>query len=378
MATPDEGAPLQVHTTKAPGVAPRHLQAWVMGGLAVAMVLVIAFSSRTPARPPKPDFPQDVGSTPPSTPQINQYKEALDREAQRLREAQERLKAEEEALQPLRDSVVSELPPTSAYGGDPAPAPERNWMDVDVEKRGYASRYASNVAVSKRDRPAADHPPVAALETSVPPTKSVEASPPPGPRYRVPQGTVIETVLVNRLDSSFSGPVDTLVTTNVYSPDRMKILIPKGSRILGAVARVDALNQQRLAVTFDHLEFPNGESVSLQDLPGLSQVGETGLLDKVNHHYGQIFGVSLAIGAIAGLSQANTNYGAPASTADVYRQGVSNSLAQSSMQILDRFLNVLPTFTVREGTRIKVFLTADLQLPAYGNANQRPSTRREP
>jgi type IV secretion system protein VirB10 len=79
----------------------------------------------------------------------------------------------------------------------------------------------------------------------------------------------------------------------------------------------------------------------------------------------QIFGVSLAIGAIAGLSQSNTRYGLDESAADAYRQGVASSLSQSSLQILDRYLNVLPTFTIREGCRVKVYLSDDLLLPAY-------------
>jgi type IV secretion system protein VirB10 len=33
--------------------------------------------------------------------------------------------------------------------------------------------------------------------------------------------------------------------------------------------------------------------------------------------------------------------------------------------VLDRFLNLLPTVTIREGHRIKVYLTHDLDLPAY-------------
>jgi type IV secretion system protein VirB10 len=85
----------------------------------------------------------------------------------------------------------------------------------------------------------------------------------------------------------------------------------------------------------------------------------------VNHHYTQIFGASLAIGAIAGAERAGTNLGYGYSGLDAYREGVSNSLAQSSMRILDKFLNILPTFTVREGHRIKVYLSDDLLLPAY-------------
>ena len=33
--------------------------------------------------------------------------------------------------------------------------------------------------------------------------------------------------------------------------------------------------------------------------------------------------------------------------------------------MLDRFLNVLPTVTIREGHRIKIYLTSDLDLPPY-------------
>ena len=68
---------------------------------------------------------------------------------------------------------------------------------------------------------------------------------------------------------------------------------------------------------------------------------------------------------IAGLANLNTGYGLNTSTSDAYRQGVSSSLSQSSLHILDRYLNVLPTFTIREGHRIKVVLSDDLMLPAY-------------
>jgi hypothetical protein len=35
------------------------------------------------------------------------------------------------------------------------------------------------------------------------------------------------------------------------------------------------------------------------------------------------------------------------------------------MQVMNRFLNRLPTVTIREGHRVKVYLTSDLELPAY-------------
>jgi type IV secretory pathway VirB10-like protein len=41
---------------------------------------------------------------------------------------------------------------------------------------------------------------------------------------------------------------------------------------------------------------PDGYSVDLDQFHGLDQIGEEGLKDKVNNHYLQIFGASIALG----------------------------------------------------------------------------------
>jgi type IV secretion system protein VirB10 len=186
-----------------------------------------------------------------------------------------------------------------------------------------------------------------------------------GPKYRLFEGTVLETVLTNRLDGSFSGPVNCMTTTNVYSRDHQHMLVPQGSRVLGEVQKVNSFGQQRLAVFFHRVIMPDGYSLNLDQFHGLNQVGETGLRDQVNRHYLETFGISLAIGAIAGIEQAGASYGYNTGGVDAYRRGVSESLSQSALRILDRYLNILPTFTVREGHRIKIYLSDDLMLPAY-------------
>jgi len=176
---------------------------------------------------------------------------------------------------------------------------------------------------------------------------------------------VIETVLTNRLDGTFAGPVNCLVTTAVYAPDHQHLLIPAGARVLGDARPVTTFGQTRIAVVFHRVLLPNGARIDLETFHGLSQIGETGLRDEVDRHYAQIFGASLAVGAIAGLAQAQTSIGLDATALDVYRQGAAANLAQSSTRILDRFLNLLPTVTIREGHRIKVYVSSDLDVPAY-------------
>jgi type IV secretory pathway VirB10-like protein len=89
----------------------------------------------------------------------------------------------------------------------------------------------------------------------------------------------------------------------------------------------------------------------------------------VNNHYLRLFGVSLAIGAIGAVAESGTSGALTASGTDLLRQGFAQSMGQSSAQILDRFLNVLPTVSIREGHRVKVYLSGDLALPDYANHN---------
>lgn len=189
-----------------------------------------------------------------------------------------------------------------------------------------------------------------------------------GKLYRLFEGTVLECVLTNRLQGEFTGPVNVMVTTDAYSNNRQEMLIPQGTRILGEATRVGTLNQQRLAVAFHRLIMPDGFSWDLDKFKGLDQVGSTGLKDKVNNHYLQAFGFSLAVGAIAGLAQVgNSTSGFGYDPGVSIRNGMTQQLGQEATQILDRFLNQLPTITIREGHRVRVWLSNDLEIPAYAN-----------
>ena len=187
-----------------------------------------------------------------------------------------------------------------------------------------------------------------------------------GPLYRLSEDTVLECVLVNKLNNSFSGPVIAQVSTDAYSNNNQKLLIPVGTRVLGEVKKVEGLGDQRLALAFHRLLMPDLYPVSLDQFPGMNQQGETGLRNKVDHHYTQVFGTSIALGLLAGLSQIGNSYGYGDPAAE-YRAGFTQSLSQSAVRILDRYTTILPTFIVPEGNRLKIILTSDLELPAYQN-----------
>ena len=160
-----------------------------------------------------------------------------------------------------------------------------------------------------------------------------------------------------------------MLTSDVYLPGTRLVVMPQGSRVLGEASKVSAFGQQRLAVAFHRVIVPGLHEYSIpldSKPPALSQAGEGGLRGKVDNHYFSIFGASLAIGAIGGLAQiGNGQNGFGYDPTVQMRNGITTGMAQTSEHILDKFLQKLPGITIPEGTRTRILLTDDLQLPAY-------------
>jgi len=397
QATPPspENAPgLRDKRVRPEGVVPKQAQGYVVAGLAVLILMAVMFS-KNHAKP----APKETTSSPlAASTDMNQRKiqeleqdlSADQRQSQQQAAAQRTGTAASPAnitavSNPSRPGIAApatQLPP-------PATEPPRDPV-ADAEKAlAFKARFASNLvsADGGATRPSAEStgssdnaparsaslPQAAAAQPATSATDKkrapeVNANSAHGQPFVVFEGTTIDTVLVNRLDGEFAGPLKVMVTNPIYSQNRQHLLIPEGTFILGDVQKVASLGQKRLAVTFHRLLMPDGYSVDLDQFHGLDQAGSTGLKDKVNNHYVEIFGASIALGVIAGAAEAtNLNQGYNESGSEAYKSGIASSLSQSSANVLDRFINIPPTITIREGHRIKVYITQDMLLPAYEN-----------
>ena len=185
---------------------------------------------------------------------------------------------------------------------------------------------------------------------------------PPG-WERVYEGSFLEAVLVNQLNGDFPGPVLASVAVPFYSADRQRIVIPRGARVVGSASAVAGQDQARLAVGFHRLIFPDGRWVSLA-FRGLNQIGEGALKDHVNRHYLSMFASVGAVGIMSGLTLRGSN--PYAGGMEGVRAGAGQGLAQGATSILDRFLNRLPTITIRAGHRLRIWLTSDVLVPRPG------------
>lgn len=138
--------------------------------------------------------------------------------------------------------------------------------------------------------------------------------------------------------------------------------------MLGETKPVQAYGETRLAVAFNRLVLPDGRTYRLDQFMGLNEIGDAGLRDQVNQHYKSSFGASAAVGLLSGFAQFLGGAGLSRGGGDrtvIIAGGVSDATAQTTTQTMNRFLNRLPNITIREGHRVKVYLTSDLELPAY-------------
>jgi type IV secretion system protein VirB10 len=371
-------------------------------GLLLVVILANFFSPNTAPKNPVTAREQKRGAQTPTVQQVSDLKKSIedssrilqenldrDNEVASQRNQQKQTLAALQAADALRDTQQQRAMFEATHGMAASAGDGRQQAQLQHAELAYKSLFADN-RVTQTGQAVSFTPngtspkPSSEVVGPDPATESAKARPEgeqdrqhkrrpldfdpiAQPLYWLPEGTVIEAELTNRLDGDEPGPVNVMITNDVYKPGTRLVLIPQGARGLGEAREVSLLGQQRLAVAFHRILTPGlgGYGIPLDHPePGLAQAGEAGLHDKVNNHYATIFGAALAVGAIGGLAQIGNNV-ASLNTLSDFRNGVSASTAQSADRILDRFLNHMPTITIREGTRVKIILTDDLAVPAY-------------
>ena len=191
----------------------------------------------------------------------------------------------------------------------------------------------------------------------------------------VQAGTIIPAVMISGLNSDISGQVLAQVRENVYdSISGQHLLIPHGSKLVGQFSNQVAYGQNRIAVAWQRLIYPNGYSFSLKGIPGSDVAGFSGFYDQVDNHYWTIFGSSFVMGVItAGMQYSQNSTSSTSQIGGFYNPTIGQTapgslgqqLGQTGMMITQKQLNVAPTITVRQGYKFSIMMTADVELKKY-------------
>jgi type IV secretory pathway VirB10-like protein len=191
-------------------------------------------------------------------------------------------------------------------------------------------------------------------------------------KYQLQGGTIIQSSLITGIDTSQAGTIVAQIRQNVYDTVHGKyLLIPKGSKLLGEYdSRHIAYGQRRIAMWFNRIVLPNGNSILLGQPKGADLLGQAGVLGNVDNHWARIIGAAtistlLSIGAAVYGNQNANLANNQVSTKQSAAAGAANSFSEVGQQLTGKAMGIPPTITVDPGYQFTVTVNKDLLLEAY-------------
>lgn len=173
------------------------------------------------------------------------------------------------------------------------------------------------------------------------------------PSTTVPKGTVVQAVLESALDSTRGGFARGIVSRDVYSFDGSRVLIQRGSRILGEYKSDVSLGQSRILIQWQRLMRPDGVMIDLGS-PSADPLGRAGIKGSVNTHFFERFA-----GAILQSSlDVGVQLAARAASHDTVVVALPGGVQQTAQAVQPD--KIQPTVKVRQGTSVSVFVAQDL------------------
>lgn len=199
------------------------------------------------------------------------------------------------------------------------------------------------------------------------------------------RGTYIRCVLETRIITDIPGFTSCVVTEPVYSFTGRKLLLPKGSKVLGKYSQEP--NGPRAAVIWDRIITPTGIDVNMAS-PGVDNLGGAGHPGDYNAHWPARIGAALMISllsdafkyeaAVHGPTQTTISNGVVTQTP--FESNTAKTVQNIADQAVQRAANRPATVTINQGTVLNVYVARDVdfsgvvaRFTAQGTAGAQPS-----
>ena len=267
------------------------------------------------------------------------------REEERLRREEERLRREEEArrLAELERRAAEErafqerriASPTIAFGG----TSDANETALSERTFGEVTDFVLNGAL---------------------PTSVTQAEVIANPSNTIIQGTMIQAVMETALDSSLPGQTRAVVSEDVFSFDGSRLLIPRGSRLIGRYRSGVDIAQRRVTIAWDRIILPDNQTIQISSFGG-DELGRSGVTGFVDTRFDERFGSAALISLISAAPSAAAANVQDETAADVL-EDVGDDLADATDSVIGDYLSIGPVIYVDQGTRVTVMVDRDLEI----------------
>ena len=185
--------------------------------------------------------------------------------------------------------------------------------------------------------------------------------------YQLRAGFVIPAIMISGINSDLPGQIVAQVSQDVRDTATGRhLLLPQGSRLVGAYSSEVAYGQSRIFIAWQRIVYPDGKALDLGAMPGSDSAGYAGFSDQANNHYVRLFASAfLMSGVTAGISlsqdRSSTSLsGTQQTTGGALSEALGQQLGQVTAQLIAKNLNIAPTLEIRPGYRFNVMVIKDL------------------
>lgn len=253
----------------------------------------------------------------------------------------------------LRERRMLDMATTFDEGGNPEAA-----AGAGMEDAGMA-QYAA--LMGQGQAPAAPREP---------PDGMTSAKPLYNPNTLLLRGTYIRCVLESRVITDVPGYTSCVVTEPVYSVNGKRLLLPRGSKVMGSYTS-DAIIGERAAIVWDRITTPTGMDVNMRS-PGTDMLGAAGNPGHYSAHWAQRISSALLISMLSDAFKYAGAKNGPQETAIVngaiyqnpYESNTARTMERLANMALDRNMARPPTVTINQGTIVNVYVARDVDFSA--------------
>ena len=180
------------------------------------------------------------------------------------------------------------------------------------------------------------------------------------PSNTILQGTMIQAVMETALDSSLPGQTRAVVSEDVFSFDGSRLLIPRGSRLIGRYRAGVDIAQRRVTIAWDRIILPAGQTVQISSFGG-DELGRSGVTGFVDTRFDERFGSAALISLISAAPSAAASEVQDETAADIL-EDVGDDLADATDSVIGDYLSIGPVIYVDQGARVTVMVDRDLEI----------------
>lgn len=176
--------------------------------------------------------------------------------------------------------------------------------------------------------------------------------------FVITRGSYIPCILQTQLFSNVPGQSGCLIPDDIYSDDGSRLLVPRGSTVVGQYGQTMQNGDTRIAVVWDRIKTTDGYVIDV-DSGAADGVGTMGVGGFVDNRWGERIGAALLLSlvddAVDIVVAQQSNGGGT-----VYGGSTSRSTKNIAEKVLDSTINIKPTLSANRGARLMIYVSKDL------------------